>query len=429
MDLQLLKHLEADLMDQQSILHSECRAPTRGILSSINARLASVKRDIDVLEKNGGGAKRRAAASTVFLPTPSRRIVASPSAVFTAAFVDLPTAVVVEALGFLPPSDIISGAASSSSGLHRAATREPGLWKKLLRRAVREGCGNLPLELRGVEMRVLSRLGEVAGSSKPPMEYFFAQLHAFPAILAGAAHRADKRRRERTKSDDGLDVEEESPSSESDVDGYGGRGFGYAEAALQNDVFDTLAVPGFSPASSSPSASYPPASSLTHQGARCILALDRRCYDATPFLQDHPGGRSNLVRYSGRDATRVFDIYGHSEWAHHFMRRHLLIFDAVAFVGRVGKPFCTTPRYRRWQAGVRGFRSESERRGSSVGGLLMAVGWLVAGGGRPHLMPWDEPWHLTDTPTAVPSKPTGAVSRSILAAAVLAVALVWGMGR
>jgi hypothetical protein len=46
------------------------------------------------------------------------------------------------------------------------------------------------------------------------------------------------------------------------------------------------------------------------------------------------------ARYAGRDATRVFDIYGHSGWAHAFMRRHLLVFDAPAFVGRIGAPLC-----------------------------------------------------------------------------------------
>ena len=56
-------------------------------------------------------------------------------------------------------------------------------------------------------------------------------------------------------------------------------------------------------------------------------------------------------RYAGRDATRVFDIYGHSQWAHTFMRRHLLVFDAPGFVGRVGAPLCTTAAYRRWRRG------------------------------------------------------------------------------
>ena len=68
----------------------------------------------------------------------------------------------------------------------------------------------------------------------------------------------------------------------------------------------------------------------------CVLALDKRCYNVTPFLADHPGGKSNLWRYSGHDATQVFDIYGHSEWAHAFMRRHLMVLDAVAFVGGHG---------------------------------------------------------------------------------------------
>jgi len=71
----------------------------------------------------------------------------------------------------------------------------------------------------------------------------------------------------------------------------------------------------------------------------CFVSVDRRCYDVTGYLDQHPGGRDLLRQYHGGDATAAFDVFGHSAAAHNFMRQHLLIFDAARHVGRCGEPF------------------------------------------------------------------------------------------
>lgn len=80
---------------------------------------------------------------------------------------------------------------------------------------------------------------------------------------------------------------------------------------------------------------------------RCVISLDRRCYDVTSFIDSHPGGRENLWRYCGRDATEAFDVFGHSKGAHDFMRRRLLVFCAAAFCGKRGRPMIDRYHHRR----------------------------------------------------------------------------------
>jgi len=71
---------------------------------------------------------------------------------------------------------------------------------------------------------------------------------------------------------------------------------------------------------------------------RCVVGLDRRCYDVTSFVHEHPGGRDTLLNYHGKDATAAFDVYGHSLTAHTLMRTNFLGFDAVAHCGTICRP-------------------------------------------------------------------------------------------
>eukprot|EP00890_Picochlorum_soloecismus_P002246 jgi/Picsp_1/3021/NSC_01243-R1_cyt-b5-pb len=44
------------------------------------------------------------------------------------------------------------------------------------------------------------------------------------------------------------------------------------------------------------------------------IIYKKKIYDVTKFLPEHPGGSSAILRYAGKDATRIFDAYhGKSE--------------------------------------------------------------------------------------------------------------------
>jgi hypothetical protein len=115
-----------------------------------------------------------------------------------------------------------------------------------------------------------------------------------------------------------------------------------------------------------------------------------------------------LRSYAGRDASRAFDVYGHSEWAHLFMRKHLLVFDSIDFIGRYGAPFASSSNYRRR---IRGSSINLDYGNTylliplfmRVANSKVCVGTkrlmgdalqkLAAGGGG-RMLPWDEPWYL-----------------------------------
>jgi len=147
--------------------------------------------------------------------------------------------------------------------------------------------------------------------------------------------------------------------------------------------------------------------------ALVVISLDRRCFDASPFVNDHPGGGSQLKRYAGRDASQAFDVYGHSEWAHMFMRKHLLVFDSIEFVGKYGGPFIASSMFTKIRSRNRG----SSRVDLDYGNTYLILPILIkiyeskfvsdmsrvmgkglqklATGGGGKMLPWDEPWYLS----------------------------------
>jgi len=70
----------------------------------------------------------------------------------------------------------------------------------------------------------------------------------------------------------------------------------------------------------------------------CFLSFAQRAYDTTDFVSSHPGGSHHMQRYHGADATKIFDAFPHSRYAHNLMEEKMLRFDAIAYVGRYGAP-------------------------------------------------------------------------------------------
>ncbi|OMP08644.1 hypothetical protein COLO4_06262 [Corchorus olitorius] len=56
----------------------------------------------------------------------------------------------------------------------------------------------------------------------------------------------------------------------------------------------------------------------------CLLLIDGKVYDVTPFLEDHPGGDEVLLAAAGKDATDDFEDVGHSFDARAIMEKYLV---------------------------------------------------------------------------------------------------------
>ena len=54
----------------------------------------------------------------------------------------------------------------------------------------------------------------------------------------------------------------------------------------------------------------------THNGKSSVwFAIDGFVYDLTPWLDGHPGGSAILIRQAGKDASTIFKMIQHSEYA------------------------------------------------------------------------------------------------------------------
>ncbi|KAL3828900.1 hypothetical protein ACJIZ3_017702 [Penstemon smallii] len=51
----------------------------------------------------------------------------------------------------------------------------------------------------------------------------------------------------------------------------------------------------------------------------CWLIIFGKVYDATKFLEEHPGGDEIILKSTGKDATAEFDDVGHSHEAWHIL--------------------------------------------------------------------------------------------------------------
>ncbi len=53
-----------------------------------------------------------------------------------------------------------------------------------------------------------------------------------------------------------------------------------------------------------------PSQAGSAQADRCILTISGARYDVTDYLNQHPGGRSRIIPFCGKDATEAFRTQG-----------------------------------------------------------------------------------------------------------------------
>ena len=63
----------------------------------------------------------------------------------------------------------------------------------------------------------------------------------------------------------------------------------------------------------------------------CWIILQGKVYDVSDYLNTHPGGKSILLKFGGKDGTVPFTRVGHfSQQVHSLLTQHYL-FDVVRF--------------------------------------------------------------------------------------------------
>uniref|UniRef100_A0A0K0D9Y2 Cytochrome b5 heme-binding domain-containing protein n=1 Tax=Angiostrongylus cantonensis TaxID=6313 RepID=A0A0K0D9Y2_ANGCA len=62
-----------------------------------------------------------------------------------------------------------------------------------------------------------------------------------------------------------------------------------------------------------------------HSSAQsCWIIMDRKVYDVTTFLSEHPGGIEAITEFAGKDATASFEDVGHSKDAREMAKEYLI---------------------------------------------------------------------------------------------------------
>lgn len=54
------------------------------------------------------------------------------------------------------------------------------------------------------------------------------------------------------------------------------------------------------------------------------LVIDRKVYDVSRWMDEHPGGPEVLLQEAGRDATNAFADIGHSLYAEELLKNYYL---------------------------------------------------------------------------------------------------------
>ncbi|KAI8854482.1 cytochrome b5-like heme/steroid binding domain-containing protein [Chytridium lagenaria] len=56
----------------------------------------------------------------------------------------------------------------------------------------------------------------------------------------------------------------------------------------------------------------------------CWMVIDKKVYDITKFLDEHPGGEEVLLEQAGIDASEAFEEIGHSDDARDLLKKFYL---------------------------------------------------------------------------------------------------------
>ncbi|TKY74998.1 Cytochrome b5 [Spatholobus suberectus] len=54
----------------------------------------------------------------------------------------------------------------------------------------------------------------------------------------------------------------------------------------------------------------------------CWVVINGRVLDVTKFLEEHPGGEEVILEVAGKDATKEFDVIGHSKAAQNMVVKY-----------------------------------------------------------------------------------------------------------
>lgn len=71
--------------------------------------------------------------------------------------------------------------------------------------------------------------------------------------------------------------------------------------------------------------------------SRCVVKVNGKIFDLTDFQHKHAGGHSILCEWNGNDATRIFNLAGHSKLARDLSEKYIIWSDKD-IIGRKGYP-------------------------------------------------------------------------------------------
>ncbi len=125
----------------------------------------------------------------------------------------------------------------------------------------------------------------------------------------------------------GLVLKRQSTSPATRVNNHRSENEGENES--EDDGTKTTAPSQTTPPAGSNNKSYTSSEVSSHKSKNdCWLIIERKVYDVTKFIPDHPGGEQQIVPYCGQDATDAFATKGgqgsHSQTANDLLSQYFI---------------------------------------------------------------------------------------------------------